>query len=111
MPLGLVMTRVEPELTATKRPLPYATLHQPLLAEARIVQVIPSGLVMTLFPEPLLATATNSPFPYVTLVHELSAALVRIVHVMQSGDVMTRLPVPVEETATKSPFPYVTPVH
>ena len=59
MPLGLVMTRVLILLTATKRPYPYVTIFQVLLGDVRIVQVVPSGLVMTLFPPPVLATATN----------------------------------------------------
>ena len=50
--------------TATNTPLPYVTEVQVLSAAlVRIVQVIPSGLVITRFPVPVAATATNSPFP------------------------------------------------
>ena len=56
--------------------------------------MIPSGLVITRFPVPDLAVATNNPFPYATLFHKLSAAEVRMVHVMPSGLVITRFPTP-----------------
>ena len=72
------------------------TEDQPLsAAEIRGVQVIPSGLVMTRFPIPLLDTATKSPFPYATEFHELAAAAVLNVHVIPSGLVITRSYVPV----------------
>ena len=62
-------------LTATKSPLPYVTDRQLLsAAEVRLVQVMPSGLVMTRLPEPSPATATKIPLPYVTERHVLSAA-------------------------------------
>ncbi len=65
IPLGLVITRfkVPDELTATNKPSPYVTDLQELLAAVvRLVQVMPSGLVITT-PEP---TATNKLLPYVT---------------------------------------------
>ena len=74
-------------------------------AEVRLVQVIPSGLVITRFPVPEKATATKSPLPYVTEFQLLSAADVRLVQVTPSGLVITRFPVPVPATATKSPLP------
>ena len=76
----------------------------------RIVQVIPSGLVITRFPVPLSLTATNKPLPYVTDCHQLSAAGVRAVQVIPSGLVITPFPVPVSLTATNKPLPYVTEV-
>jgi hypothetical protein len=54
-------------------------------ALVRAVQVTPSGEVITRFPEPDVATATNSPLPYVTPVQLLSAALVRLVHPIPSN--------------------------
>ena len=54
-------------------------------AEVRIVQVMPSGLVITRLPAPVLETATKSPLPYVTEVQSLSAAEVRIVQVIPAG--------------------------
>jgi hypothetical protein len=50
-------------------------------AEIRDVQVMPSGLVMTLFPSPDSDTATNNPAPYVTERHRLLAAEVRGVQI------------------------------
>jgi hypothetical protein len=44
-----------------------------------MVQVMPSGLVMTRLPLPELATATKIPLPYVTARQALSAAGVRMV--------------------------------
>ena len=75
------------------------------VAEVREVQVIPSGLVITRFPVPDDATATNKPPPYVTLVQELLAADVCEVQVIPSGLVITRFPVPDDATATNKPFP------
>ena len=69
------------------------------------VHTIPSVLVMTCSPEPVSLTATNTPFPYVTLDQLLSAAEVRDVHTIPSGLVITRLPDPVLLTATNTPFP------
>jgi hypothetical protein len=63
---------------------------------------------MTRLPDPLDATATKRPLPYVTARQLLSAALVWLVQVMPSGLVMTRLPDPEDATATKRPLPYVT---
>ena len=62
--------------TATKSPLPYVTpLHWLSAADVPIVQVIPSGLVMTWFPVPAVPDkATKSPLPYVTEYQLLSAA-------------------------------------
>ena len=53
--------------TATNKLLPYTTLYQLLsAAEVRLVQVIPSAEVITRFPVPLVATATNILLPKVT---------------------------------------------
>jgi hypothetical protein len=60
--------------------------------------------MMRSVPEP--ATATKTPFPYVTEVQVLAGA-VRAVQVMPSVLVITRF-VPLLLTATKVPFPYVT---
>src|SRR3990167_3854552 len=68
------------------------------------------GLVITPSPVVIAATATKSPAPDVTPVHELSAALVLIVQVMASGEVITRFPVPDCATATKRPFAHVIPL-
>ena len=54
-------------------------------AEVRLVQVIPSGLVITRLPVPESLTATNKPLPYATSSHTLSAADVRLVQVMPSA--------------------------
>ena len=68
--------------TATNIPFPYVTLCQSLsAAEVREVQVIPSGLVITLLVVPEFATATNNPFPYVTLRQLLSTGVVLVVHI------------------------------
>ena len=78
---------------------PYQSLSA---AEVRIVQFIPSALVITLLPVPEYATATKRPLPYVTDCHcAFTAGLV--VHVIPLVLVITRLP-----TATKIPLPYVT---
>ena len=71
----------------------------------REVQVTPSGLVITRLPDPVVLTATKSPFPYVTLDQLLSDAEVREVQVTPSELVITRLPDPVVLTATNNPFP------
>ena len=74
IPSGLVITRllapgpVPLQLTATNKPLPptvpYVTEDQPLSdADVRLVQVTPSGLVITRLPVPLSLTATNKPLP------------------------------------------------
>ena len=55
-------------------------VHALSAAEVRLVQVIPSGLVITRFPVPFADTATKSPAPYVTEVHALSAADVLLDH-------------------------------
>ena len=108
MPSGLVITSPWRE-TATNIPLPCVTDCQPASAAwVRLVQVMPSGLVITLLRPPAAATATNVPSPYVTESQELSAAEVRLVQVMPSGLVITRLPAPVQATATNNPLPYVT---
>ena len=52
-----------------------------------------------------LETATNTPFPYVTEIHGLSAADAREFQVIPSVLVITRLPVPEVATATNTPFP------
>ena len=70
--------------------------------------MIPSGLVMMRsVPNP--ATATKTPFPYVTDV-QLLAGTLRAVQVMPSVLVITRF-VPLLLTATKVPFPKVTLLH
>ena len=71
----------------------------------RLVQVIPSGLVITRLPVPVLLTVTNNPLPCVTENHSLSADDVRLVQVVPSGLVITRFPVPVLLTATNKPLP------
>lgn len=65
--------------------------------------MIPSGLVITLFPTPEFATATNidSSGAHVTESHWLSTADVLDVQVMPLGLVITRL-IPPYVTATKS---------
>jgi hypothetical protein len=66
MPSGLVINIFEPE-TATKIPLPYVTeFHDKVVDDddgTLVVQLNPSGLVITLLVPELLATATNKPFP------------------------------------------------
>ena len=70
-----------------------------------MVQVIPSGLVITRLPLPLFETATNRPTSadQHTDSQLLSAALVRMVQVIPSGLVITRLPLPLSATATNRP--------
>ena len=66
MPSGEVITRLpEPvPATATKSPLPKATLDQLLsAADVREVHVMPSGEVITRLPVPEVATATKRPLP------------------------------------------------
>ena len=62
----LVPPLAPPLATATNKPFPYVTERQLVLFDAgvRPVQVMPSGLVITLYPSE--ETATNNPFPYVT---------------------------------------------
>ena len=78
-----------------------------------MVQVMPSGLVITRFPVPLLATATNFSCPagppHVTALQELSAADVCVVQVMHSGLVVTRFTVTQAETARDWTCPEVPP--
>ena len=65
--------------TATNRPLPKVTESQTLSAALTlIVQLIPSGDVMTLLPVPVLATATNRSLPNIIERQLLSAALTLI---------------------------------
>jgi hypothetical protein len=75
---------------------------------------MPSVLVMTRLPVPLVDTATNFSCPvgppHVTEFQLMSAAGVRVVHVMPSTLVMTRLPVPLLDTATNVSCP-VGPPH
>ena len=80
-------------------------------ADVRLVQVIPSGLVITRLPVPLPLTATNKPLPYVTEYQSLFAADVRAVQLTPSALVITRFPVPSTLTATNKPLPYVTDHH
>jgi len=95
------------EPTATKTPLPNAraAVVKPVLAP--LVQVIPSGEVIT---APVMATATKVSFPYTTDVHVWALAAARGVQVTPSVDVITcSLPdTLVAETATKVPFPNAT---
>jgi hypothetical protein len=65
------------------------------------VQVIPSGLVITLLAVPVLLTATNkvSSLAQITEDQLLSVAEVLIVQVIPSGLVITLSVVPVELTA------------
>ena len=69
MPSGDVAAEVDgPDATTTKTPLPKVTETQ--LAEdgsVRAVQVIPSTEVAATVP--VVATATNTPFPYAIEVH------------------------------------------
>ena len=71
-------------------------------ADVRIVHVIPSGLVMTLFPVPFSETATNkyNSGDQHTDRQELSAADVRVIQFTPSELVITLFPVPPIETAT-----------
>lgn len=73
-------------------------------ALARVVQVTPSGDVITRLPVPLLATAAKRPSSgdQQTEFHILSA-LVCVVQVTPSGDVSALLPVPPDRTAQKRP--------
>ena len=95
MPSGLVMTRPMPSnATATNISCPvgppHVTEYQVLSAgEVCVVQVIPSGLVLTRLPVPLPATATNfccpvGP-PHVTEYQVLSAEELRMVQVTPSA--------------------------
>ena len=72
----------------------------------RLVQVIPSGEVITRLPVPELDTATNNSAPagppYVTEFHEILKGTGRLVHVIPSGEVITRSPVPELDTATNN---------
>ena len=61
--------------------------------------------VITLFPVPLPATATNIPLAYTTLTQLLSAGVGRSVHVIASGLVITLFPVPKLVTPTNKPLP------
>jgi hypothetical protein len=71
-------------------------------AARRDVHVIPSGLVITPFPDPETPTATKIPSAKVTLRIETDAGTVCPVHEIPSGLVITFQSL---ETATKSPFP------
>jgi hypothetical protein len=92
--------------TTTNLLLPKIIAHQKLEvdSELRVVQLIPSGLVITLS-VPELATATNNPLPYATEYQLAFAAEFRIVQLIPSVLLITRLPVPVLATATKRPLP------
>jgi hypothetical protein len=117
IPSGLVITRLPlpPLLTATNKLLPltvpYVTDCQALAAAAvRIVQVSPSGLVITRSnPDEAKPTATNKLLPYVTPYQLLSAADIWLVQVIPSGLVITRLPTPLPLTATNKPLPLTVP--
>jgi phage gp36-like protein len=66
------------------------------------VQLIPSGLVITRFPVPVVETATNRPnsADQQTPCQKLSTALDLDVQLIPSGLVITRFPVPLPDTAT-----------
>jgi hypothetical protein len=107
MPLRLYMTGGvdESDVTATNNDASgdqHTLLQLLVLADARAVQVMPSGLVITRLLVPEVATATNKDLSgdQHTLVQVLSTADERAVQVMPSGLVITRLPVPDVETAT-----------
>ena len=80
------------------------------------VHEIPFVDVMTRFPVPLSATATNNPFGLLVGVPKATArqpipgvGVVRNVQLIPSGEVMTELFEPSEmETATNNPLPYAT---
>ena len=105
-----VITRLVPlELTATNVPtpltVPYVTDCQLLFAAAlRAVQLVPLVLVITrlsIVPEVLSLTATNTPLPYVTERHLFSPPIaVRGVQVFPSGLVNTLLVGWVSSTTT-----------
>ena len=59
-----------------------------------VIQFIPSGLVITLSPEPVAETAQNIPSSgdHVIDRHGISAALTYVVHVIPSELVITRSP-------------------
>jgi len=101
------LMRGECEPTATKTPLPNARalVVKPVLAP--LVQVIPSGEVIT---APVVATATKVSFPYTTEIHVWALSAARGVQVTPSVDVITwSLPDTLAaETATKVPFPNAT---
>jgi hypothetical protein len=75
--------------------------HSLSAALDRIVQLRPSGEVITRLPVPVKLTAQNRPSSgdQQTDSQSLSAALVRVVQVTPSGDVITRLPEPLKATA------------
>ena len=87
---------------------PQVTEYQLRFGEVCVVQVMPSGLVMTRLPVPP-DTATNFSCPvgppHVTEVQLLSVGEVCVAHVMPSGLVMTRLSVPSFATATNFSCP------
>ena len=98
-------------LTATNKPLPYVTDRQLLsAADVRLVQVVPSGLVITRFPDPVALTATNKPLPYVTEYQALSDADERLVQSIPFVLVITWLfGAAMGLTATNKPLPKVIP--
>ena len=115
IPSGLVIT-LQPLslLTATNNPfpltVPYVTEVKVLTGDdaVPIVQVIPSGLLIT---SPCSLTATNKPLPYVTEIQVKSPADAPPVHVIPSGLVITRLLKVglVPPTATNNPLPLTVP--
>ena len=75
-------------------------------AAALMVQVTPSGEVMTRFMEgepAVFETATYTPLPYATALQPIKDTATEV-QVIPSADVMTRP----EATATNKPLPYVT---
>ena len=96
------MTRfaVPEAATATKRLSPYVMANHWLsTADAPMVQLMPSGLVITRFPMPSTDTAANCPPPNVTAGKVLATGVLRVVHENPSELVITRL-VPLAATAT-----------
>ena len=75
-------------------------------ADVRLVQVVPSGLVITRFPDPVALTATNKPSPYVTEYQALSDADERLVQSIPFVLVITWLfGAAMGLTATNKPLP------
>jgi hypothetical protein len=108
IPSRLTMA-LDPLPTATKYPssADQATENQSLFAaDALETHVIPSRLVITRLPSPVVDTATSKPSSraHTTENQLLSAADSLGVHVTPSGLVITRSPVPSSATATNSPI-------
>jgi len=87
---------------------------------ARVVHVIPSGLVAAVVPvDPVVyPTAKKRPFPKVTEVHACDTGSVLAVHVTPPSvevaadvELTATAPLGPPETATKVPLPYATDDH